>query len=88
MLNDVKNYLRVDTEDDDSLIELIIDTAKGYVYNSVGYIDMGDPRFKMLIFVICAELYEKRTYLLDKNFNRNKIISSLILQLELAKDSD
>ena len=88
MLNDVKNYLRVDTEDDDRLIELIIDTAKGYVYNSVGYIDMGDPRFKMLIFVICAELYEKRTYFLDKNFNRNKIISSLILQLELAKDSD
>lgn len=83
LLEDIKNYLRIDFDDDDNLLIVIIETAKEYIINSIGYIDIEKPSFKLLMFALCADLYERRSYLIDKSIHTNKIINSLILQLQL-----
>lgn len=82
-LQKIKNYLRVDFDDDDILLNTIILASKEYIKNSIGYIDMEKPSFKVLLYTICADLYERRSYLIDKVTQTNKIINSLILQLQL-----
>ncbi len=85
-LDEIKDYLRVDFDDDDSLLNTIILAGKEYIKNAIGYIDMGKASFKVLLYTICADLYERRSYLIDKAIHTNKIINSLILQLQLSKE--
>lgn len=82
-LNEIKDYLRVDFDDDDTLLNTIILASKEYIKNAIGYIDMQKPTFKVLLYTICADLYERRSYLIDKAIKTNNIINSLILQLQL-----
>ena len=84
-LEEIKNYLRIDFDEDDSLLNTIILAGKEYIKNAIGYIDMDKPSFKILLYNICADLYERRSYLIDKAIQTNKIINSLILQLQLAE---
>lgn len=84
-LEEIKNYLRIDFDDDDSLLNTIILAGKEYIKNAIGYIDMDKHSFKILLYNICADLYERRSYLIDKAIQTNKIINSLILQLQLAE---
>ncbi len=84
-LEEIKNYLRMDFDDDDILLNTIILAGKEYIKNAIGYIDMDKPSFKILLYTICADLYERRSYLIDKAIQTNKIINSLILQLQLAE---
>ena len=85
-LTEIKDYLRVDFDDDDSLLNTIILAGKEYIINAIGYVDMSKASFKVLLYTICADLYERRSYLIDKVIQTNKIINSLILQLQLAKE--
>lgn len=85
-LEEIKNYLRIDFDDDDSLLNTIILAGKEYIQNAVGYIDMDKHSFKILLYTICADLYERRSYLIDKAIQTNKIVNSLILQLQLQGD--
>ncbi|WP_250277218.1 head-tail connector protein [[Clostridium] colinum] len=85
-LEEIKNYLRIDFDDDDSLLNTIILAGKEYIKNAIGYIDMDKPSFKVLLYTICADLYERRSYLIDKAIHTNKIINGLILQLQLLKE--
>ena len=87
-LDEIKNYLRIDFDDDDNLLHTIIDASKEYIKNAIGYIDMDKPSFKVLLYTICADLYERRSYLIDKALQTNKIINSLILQLQLAGEQE
>lgn len=82
-LTEIKGYLRVDFDDDDSLLNTIILASKEYIKNAIGYLDMDKASFKILLCTICADLYERRSYLIDKAIQTNKIINSLILQLQL-----
>ena len=85
-LTEIKDYLRVDFDDDDSFLNTIILAGKEYIINAIGYVDMSKASFKVLLYTICADLYERRSYLIDKAIQTNKIINSLILQLQLAKE--
>lgn len=87
-LEEIKNYLRVDFNDDDRLLNTIILAGKEYIKNAIGYIDMEKASFKVLLYTICADLYERRSYLIDKAIQTNKIINSLILQLQLAGEEE
>lgn len=87
-LEEIKNYLRIDFDDDDSLLNTIILAGKEYIKNAIGYIDMEKASFRVLLYTICADLYERRSYLIDKAIQTNKIINSLILQLQLAGEQE
>lgn len=87
-LSEIKNYLRIDFDDDDILLNTIILAGKEYIKNAIGYIEMGKPSFRVLLYTICADLYERRSYLIDKAIHTNKIIKSLILQLQLVGEEE
>lgn len=85
-LTEIKDYLRIDFDDDDTLLNTIILAGKEYIINAIGYVDMSKATFRVLLYTICADLYERRSYLIDKAIQTNKIINGLILQLQLAKE--
>ncbi len=87
-LEEIKNYLRIDFDDDDSLLNTIILAGKEYIKNAIGYINTDKPSFRVLLYTICADLYERRSYLIDKAIQTNKVINSLILQLQLAGEEE
>lgn len=87
-LEEIKHYLRIDFDDDDTLLNTIILASKEYIKNAIGYIDMDKSSFKVLLFTICADLYERRSYLIDKAIQTNKMINSLILQLQFAGEEE
>ena len=80
----VKNYIRVDTDDDDEYIELLIDVARDYVKNAVGECDEENPRVKLLMINLIATLYEKRQYTInDKDEKVQYALKSMLTQLQI-----
>ena len=84
-LNYVKNYLKVDFNDDDDYISLLIDVATEYVVDAIGKCDESIARVKLLMLVIISEMYEKRTFTVDSDSTNTKAqytIRSIINQLQ------
>ena len=80
----VKNYIRVDTDDDDEYIELLLEVARDYVKNAVGEFDEDNPRVKLLMINLIATLYEKRQYTInDKDENVQYALKSMLTQLQI-----
>ena len=80
---DVKNYLRVDFNDDDMLIAVMIDTAKQYISDAVGKFDENNPKHNMILLAVVAHLYENRTFQSQSSGKITRIISSMLLQERL-----
>lgn len=92
-LETVKNYLRVDGNDDDSLIQLEIDAAHAYMCGAVSNFTAlyeADEAFRNAADVaklaIIAQLYENRTseYKNDYSYPIRTIINQLALWGEEA----
>lgn len=81
-LEEVKEYLRVDYSDDDSLLELLIQVAKDYVSNGFSAYDEGNPSHKLLLLKTVKTLYDNR-----EDF-KGHIPSSIRLQQWLGDDVD
>lgn len=60
-LQEVKSFLKVDFDDDDSYILLLIDAAKEYIIDSVGKYDASKARMRVYLLNIVSTLYEKRS---------------------------
>lgn len=65
-LQEVKSFLKVDFDDDDSYILLLIDAAKEYIIDSVGKYDASKARMRVYLLNIVSTLYEKRSLTVDK----------------------
>lgn len=80
----VKNFLRIDIDDDDEYIQLLIDVAKEYITAAVGQCDEDKPRVKLLMLNIIASLYETRQFTIDKNNEKVQYtLRTMIMQLQL-----
>lgn len=88
ILNIVKQYLRIDYEDDDNILKIIIETSKEYIINSIGYFNIEIAQMQILLFAICAELYEERTFTVTKKVEKNYIVKNIIGQLSLKNLGD
>ncbi|OSA88814.1 UNVERIFIED_ORG: hypothetical protein B2H93_17270 [Clostridium botulinum] len=87
-LQQVKQFLRIDFDDDDSYIILLIDVAKEYIIGAVGKYDETSARYKLLLLNIVSTLYENREYTIDKtNEKVAYTLKSIILQLQLEGDT-
>lgn len=68
-LEDLKQHLRVDFEDDDLYIMSLLDVAKSYIKNYTGLdedkINTIDE-LSSVVFMIVCELYENRTATIEK----------------------
>lgn len=93
LLSDAKNYLKVDFEDDDSLIEGFIQQAQIYIDSCCGteYKKYEDKvkLSELLIKKIVSDLYENRELYLDnKKGGYDKISSTILDILANCGDSD
>lgn len=63
-LSVIKEYLKIDFDDDDRLLEMLLGAARRYVFDAVGYQpDESDERVKLLLLVLISDWYEHREYM-------------------------
>ena len=60
-LQEVKDYLRVDHDDDDAIIQVMMAVAEDFIINACGQFDETKPRAKMVYLAAVQDLYDKRT---------------------------
>lgn len=90
-LAEAKAFLKVDFNDDDDFIELLIDVAEEYIIDAIGKCDETVARVKLLMRIIVGELYEKRSMTFDIDNTNQKVqytIRSIINQLSYGDDED
>ena len=88
-LAEMKSYLKVDYNDDDNDITLMMDVAREYIVDAIGECNEEIARVQLLMRVIVAELYEKRSMTFDMNSTNEKVqyvIRSIINQLSFGDD--
>lgn len=88
-LAEMKSYLKVDFDDDDTFITLLMDVAREYIVDAIGECNEEIARVQLLMRVIVAELYEKRSMTFDMNSTNEKVqyvIRSIINQLSFGDD--
>lgn len=79
----IKSFLKVDFTEDDDFINLLSEVAEKYIEAATGACDYNDPRVKLLALVIITELYEKRSYSVEKAGEKAQYtIRSIIAQLQ------
>lgn len=89
-LQDVKSYIKVDFDDDDSNIQLMLDAATEYITGSVGECDPTKARVRLLLLSIVGFMYETRTFTLEKDSKVPYPWQNTLLQLrwEYGNDSE
>ncbi|MDQ0153538.1 putative phage protein (predicted DNA packaging) [Moryella indoligenes] len=88
-LQEVKDYLRVDCDDDDALIEKLIAAAKEYIVSAVGAYDEADSTAKILLAAIVQDMYDNRELMQSEQQIKRRIeylYQSMILQLQLKHE--
>lgn len=83
----VKGYLRIDFDDDDEYIKLLIEVAKEYIDDAVGEYNEENARHNLILLNIISSLYENRSF---TNKNQSEKVSysikNMLMQLQLEGD--
>ena len=86
-LTEVKKFLRIDFDNDDDVLELIMSAAEEYIMGAVGSFDISSSKAKLLFLNIVSTMYENRLYSVDTaNEKLSWINQSVLLQLQLESD--
>lgn len=83
-IDDVKAYLRIDTDDDDIIIDAMMQATEQYITDAVGSYDEENPKTKILYWLVIADFYENRV-LTVKEADKQRLahtVSSIIMQLQ------
>lgn len=84
----IKQYLRVDYDDEDEVIALMQSAAEGYIINAVGKYDDTDPLARLLLLFLVGEMYKNRTYTVSVNEKNSYTVRSIIVQLQADEWGD
>lgn len=61
-VEETKKWLRIDGDDEDSLLDMLIKAAETYLYNATGIEYTADNQLaKLYCLILCADWYENRT---------------------------
>lgn len=86
-LAEAKRFLRVNFDDDDSVIEMLLAASEGFLRSAVGEsVDLEDPRAKTVMLMHLSDLYTNRS-LESKGTNYSLSISSMLMQLRLEQEA-
>lgn len=84
-LTEVKNFLRIDFDDDDALLEHYIQTAEEYVKSACGEnVNLEKSKAKTIMLMLIGDYYESHSPYGQQKYSQN--ISTLLLQLQLETD--
>ena len=85
----IKKALKVDFDDDDDYIALLLEAAAEYIREATGKCDYTSARVRLLSLVIITELYEKRALTVEKAGEKAQYaIRSIITQLQMEEYLD
>lgn len=77
---ELKNYLHIYHTEDDNLISAILIASKAFVKNYTGLSDENldsSEDLTMAVFILASELYDNRTYTVDKT-SVNPVIQTIL----------
>ncbi|NKD37891.1 phage gp6-like head-tail connector protein [Enterococcus casseliflavus] len=82
-IEELKNYLRIDTKSDDSLLEMLRLSAEAYILGAVDNQEQAklDARFKLAVALLVGSWYESRS---NESASTSEIpfgVQSIITQL-------
>ena len=83
-LEDIKEYLRVDGDDEDNLISMMMEAGKEYIRSAVGEYDDTDKTANILLAAIVQNMYDNRELMQSDQQVKKRIeytFQSMILQL-------
>ncbi len=83
-LNTVKEYLKIDFDDDNDVLEMLLGAARRYVTDAVGgdTLDESDERVKIVLLALVSDWYEHREYMGKASEKVRYTVRSIILQLQ------
>lgn len=82
LLENVKEYLRVDGDHDDKTLGLLIDSAKEYLFNA-GVKERDSKTYTLAIIMLVTHWYENREQVVGQTANNLTLgLQSIILQLK------
>ena len=84
----VKEYIRVDSDDDDNYIKFLLKVAEKYVIGEIGECNQSDERVQMLMLGIIATMYEKRALTFDKKDGLQYTFNTIIMQLQMERGTN
>jgi uncharacterized phage protein (predicted DNA packaging) len=88
-LADVKEYLGVDDDADDTLIQSCIDTAEDYIASAVGKYDDTNPKAQTLCKALVQDFYDHRELMHSVARQRMGFVyRSIIMQLQLELEEE
>lgn len=89
-LEEAKDWLRIDGDYDNSIIEMLIGSAESYLKNATGKnFDSSNNLAKLFCLVLVADWYENRDLIGQRASDKVRYtIQSMLAQLKYAPDSD
>ena len=80
-ISDLKQAIRVDYDDDDAYIALLMEAATDYISDAVGEYDESNPRHELMLIALVDDAYRKRSYTVEKTDHTRYIVRSIVAQL-------
>lgn len=77
----VKQYMRVDYDDDDELIEIIIEAVQNYVLSYTGLTaEQAEsyPELSLAALALCTEMYDERRMTVEGSRKANAVAESIL----------
>ena len=85
-LEDIKNYLRIDGDEEDGLLRTMIDAGKEFIRSAVGEYDDTDSTAQVLLAAVAQNMYDNRELMQSEQQVKKRIeytFQSMILQLRM-----
>lgn len=85
-LEDIKNYLRIDGDEEDGLLRTMIDAGKEFIRSAVGEYDDTDSTAQVLLAAVVQNMYDNRELMQSEQQVKKRIeytFQSIILQLRM-----
>ena len=86
----IKDYLKIDFNEDDELLEMFLGSARKYLMSAVECekLDETDERVKVALLALVSDWYEHREYVGDSSPKVRYTIRSIVLQLQSEQEAD
>lgn len=89
-IKELKEYLRIDFEEDDMLLRSLLSAAEEYLYNAGIKIDYKKPLYRLAIKLLVKHWYDNRDCVVAGNVN-NKLeysLNAILTQLRYCGDNN
>ena len=89
-LKETKEWLRMDEEDEDSTIELLIQAAEEYLKNATGRVfDSTNNQARLFCLILVTEWFENRDMIGSKVSEKVRFsVQSMLLQLQYSEEGE